>query len=261
MSEERELRLMLIKALTEKVGDPNWDGSAPQKLAALLLGDDWEPSAYESLARNLIRESTLTADEGLAREAVAVLERATEAYPEHQALAEMLVACYLRFGPEEKAQEALGTLEQLAPDSEIFRIRDTVDEEGARAFAAEVSQRVENAFRIAASGDSELRAPAVAELRHAVASFPRNRRYRELYAFALMCAGEQEALHQQAERLAAEVPDDHAAHFNLGQMFWRAGDPKRGRHHLDLSLRYAKSDEEKRDVAEQIATLERYCGG
>ena len=114
--DERRLRLLLIQSLRGKVGNPGWEGSAQASLARLLMGEDWAASLYDSLARNLIKESQLTGNENMAREAKAVLERGTKAYPEEPALLEMLVACYLRFGPEDELHDALATLKRLAPE-------------------------------------------------------------------------------------------------------------------------------------------------
>jgi tetratricopeptide (TPR) repeat protein len=255
--EERGLRRQLVQALRGKVGDPGWEGSLQASLARLMMGEEWEVSAYDSLARNLMKESMLVGDEGLAREALTVLERGTKAYPEEPALLEMLVACYLHSASEEKLDEALNTLKRLAPDSEVFRMLESTHDDSAREFAERMSQRIDRLVRTTNGKDLELRTAALADLRQIVARFPKNRRYRARYAFALMGAGEKEGALEQAERLADDAPPDHPTHFNLGQVFWHSGDPKRGRHHLELSLHYAESDDERRDVHQVVADLER----
>ena len=85
---------------------------------------------------------------------------------------------------------------------------------------------------------------------------PDNTAHRLRYAFALMVAGDNQAALQQAEVLAAFDSTDHAFHFNLGQVFWVAGDSKRGRAHLELALLYARDGDERRDVYEQLADFE-----
>jgi tetratricopeptide (TPR) repeat protein len=258
--EERRSRRQLIQALRRKVGDPNWENSAEAALCRLLMPDDWEVGAYDSLARGLIQESLLCGDEGLAREALAVLERGTKAYPENVSLLEMLVTCLLRFGPEDRLNTAVNTLRRLAPDSKVLRVVDSNDAESSRKFMEEMDERVVRLQQTATGQDPELRASALSELRRIVSSFPNHRGYREKYAFALLGAGEKPVALEQAKRLALDVPTNHPAHFNLGQIFWHAGDPERGRHHLELSLRYARSDEDRRDVREAVATCEHWYG-
>jgi len=258
--EERGLRRQLIQALRGKIGDPGWEDSAEASASRLLLGEEWEVNAYDSLARNLIKESTLTGDEDLAREALTVLERGTKAYPENASLLGMLVACYLRYGPEDRLNAALDTLKRLVPDSEVLRVLDSTNDESSREFLQEMDKRVHLLQQSATGEDPALRAAALADLRRIVANFPKNRGYREKYAFALLGAGEKAVALEQAERLARDVPANHPAHFNLGQVFWHSGDPERGRHHLELSLRYARSDDERRDVREAVATCEHWYG-
>jgi predicted Zn-dependent protease len=172
----------------------------------------------------------------------------------------MLVICYLRYGPEDRLNEALNTLRRLAPDSEVLRIYDSNDDESSREFIEEMDERVVRLRQTASGEDPELKAAAIADLRRIVAHFPKNRRYREIYAFALLGVGEKAVALEQAERLANDVPANHPAHFNLGQIFWHSGDPKRGRHHLKLSLHYAESDDDRRDVHEAVATCEHWYG-
>jgi hypothetical protein len=59
-----------------------------------------------------------------------------------------------------------------------------------------------------------------------------------------------------AEELAAEPDLTHAEDFNIGQVFWFA-DQQRGRAHLAAAYAKAANDEERRDVDEVIAILER----
>ena len=189
-----------------------------------------------------------------------ILERATNTYPENIACTEMLVACYFRFGPKDKLDVALAKLKQLAPDSKVVQVVDSVSEESAREFIEDMNKRVDRLFQIANGEDPELGAEALADLRRIIANFPKNRGYREKCAFALLGSGEKALALKEAERLAHDVPANHRAHFNLGQVFWHAGDPKRGRHYLELSMRYSQSDEEREDVCDAIATCEHWYG-
>jgi len=52
----------------------------------------------------------------------------------------------------------------------------------------------------------------------------------------------------------------HTFHFNLGQVSWLCGDAERGRHHLNLAMQYPGNDQEREDVRERIADLERTRG-
>jgi tetratricopeptide (TPR) repeat protein len=261
-AEERGLRLQRIQALRRLV-TPWPEGSLQATVARLYRGGEErkvEAFAYDSLARNLFQESKHTGDEDMAREALAVCERGTKAYPENAALFEGLVACYLRYGPEDRLNEALSTLKRLAPDSEVLRTLVSTKGESWREFIEEMNERVVRLWQIAKGEDPALKAAAIADLRRIVAQFPNNRVYREKYAWALLGVGEKVVALDQAERLANDVPANHPAHFNLGQIFWHSGDPKRGRHHLELSLHYAESDDDRRDVHEAVATCEHWYG-
>jgi lipopolysaccharide biosynthesis regulator YciM len=58
-----------------------------------------------------------------------------------------------------------------------------------------------------------------------------------------------------ADDLARRRPSTHELHFNLGQVYWMAGDPERGRQHLTLAATLARDDQERLDVVERVAQL------
>jgi hypothetical protein len=89
-----------------------------------------------------------------------------------------------------------------------------------------------------------------------VTTFPTNPNYRSVYAFALGLTGNKEEALTQAEIAAENAIEDHSLHFNLGQVFWMGGDDVRGRHHLELSIKFAATEEERQDALERIAYLE-----
>jgi hypothetical protein len=59
-----------------------------------------------------------------------------------------------------------------------------------------------------------------------------------------------------AEALEAESGLSHEEHFNIGQVFWHH-DEERGRAHLAAAYDKAATEQERRDVDEVIAMLER----
>jgi hypothetical protein len=59
-----------------------------------------------------------------------------------------------------------------------------------------------------------------------------------------------------AEALEGESGLSHEEHFNIGQVFWHH-DEGRGRGHLAAAYEKAATEQERRDVDEVIAMLER----
>ncbi|MGB5632742.1 MAG: hypothetical protein WBM86_08200, partial [Waterburya sp.] len=190
-------------------------------------------------------------------EAISVLEQGRQSFPDAVGILEYLANCYAHKDPDNRLdlEKVLDKLEKVAPDSPVLEIFRNTDDSENREF---LEQRLQQAHRLldqSQSEDPKLRTSALRELQKMINMAPNNSDYRVVYAFALTGTGQYEAALQQAQLVAAIAGESHEIHFNLGQIFWMCGDPDRGRHHLELSLHYARNDRQRQDVMERIADL------
>ena len=51
--------------------------------------------------------------------------------------------------------------------------------------------------------------------------------------------------------------DLHDVHFHLGQIFWICGDRARGRHHLELAVQFATTEEERKGAIQVLSDFEK----
>jgi len=127
--------------------------------------------------------------------------------------------------------------------------RDTSDWE------RDMSQRVHHLLGQVVGDDPNVRAPALSDLRRIVQQYPQNPDYRVHYGFALMVIGDREEAARQARILDSVDEPSHSFHFNLGQIFYYCGDRVKGRAHLELAVKYANDEQERRDAWELITYL------
>jgi tetratricopeptide (TPR) repeat protein len=216
------------------------------------------PENFIALARLLLLCGKVEPGGDWLSQATAVLEQGREVFPREKEMLELLVTVYLRDDPQERLPEILSRLEKIAPNSAVLESLVVRDEEAA-AFTERMLQRANELMRraIESKDDNDIREAALHDLGRIVATYPQNSGYRLIYAFTLMGVERRDAALQEAQKLAGTPNDSHSFHFNLGQIFWICGDPIQGRRHLDLAARYAQNEQERQDVRDRIAGLER----
>jgi hypothetical protein len=187
----------------------------------------------------------------------AALEAGVARYPDDVTLLELLVSAYLAGDPEQRLDETMRHLEKLAPDSPVFDVITQVSREDTSDWGHDMMLRVDRLLAQVAGDNPALRAPALSDLRRIVEQFPDNATYRVNYAFALMIVGEREEAMRQAKILDSLENASHSFHFNLGQIFHYCGDKAKGRVHLELAVKYASNEQERRDAWDRIADLEK----
>ena len=181
------------------------------------------------------------------------------AFPDDPRLLEMLIACYLRYDPNRRLGVATAELERIAPHSPVLQLIGNIDDDEARAFEERNAQRASKLMAAVCEPQNSqaVRDAALRDLSAIVAMYPENPNYRTTYAFALMGVGRYDDALAEARKLNNLPLESHTFHFNLGQVFWISGDSVRGRRHLELALEYASDDQERKDVRDRIADLER----
>jgi tetratricopeptide (TPR) repeat protein len=238
---DQKLRDLQIKSLRRAISSP-----------------ERTPENFIALAKLLLLRGKLESGGDWLSQATAVLEQGLEFFPGEKEILQLLVAAYLRDDPHERLPELLSQLEKSDPNSAVLESLVVRDEEAA-AFTEKMFQRANELMRraIESKDDNDVREAALQDLGRIVANYPQNSDYRLIYAFTLMGVGRREAALQEAQKLT-DMPDgSHNFHFNLGQIFWICGDPVQGRRHLDLALRYAQNEQERQDVRDRIAELQR----
>ncbi|HEY0464060.1 MAG TPA: hypothetical protein VGC79_07620 [Polyangiaceae bacterium] len=216
---------------------------------------DASAALYVRLARFWLRRGRMDGDPSSYPQVARLLEGARRHFPLEPAILEILISCYLRDDPEGMLDETMRELDRVDPDSDILKALSGVDEV-TPSTRAQVASRVDALFAQATQGEPASRHSALQGLRQIVANTPQNPAYREAYAFALLANDEHAQALEQARLLARGAGEGHAVHFNIGQIFWFAGDAERGRKHLDLASRYATSPEEQEEVLERVRYLE-----
>lgn len=239
--QDRQFRQLQVDSLRERIASSNASADDYEKLGRLLI--PMQQQGFETVSFNDI---------------ISLLEEGQQRFPKSVGILELLAYCYLKTDPMNRLESVLKKLEKEAPDSQVLRtIGASNDDAKVKAYLQQMRQRTQELWTKAQSQDPDLRMAAVQDMRKIVAMYPSNPEYRTLYAFMLgMVRQYQEAI-QQAELLAKEADDSYAVHMNLGQLFWVCGDQVRGRYHLELALKYAQNDEERRGAMERIADLSR----
>jgi Flp pilus assembly protein TadD len=93
-------------------------------------------------------------------------------------------------------------------------------------------------------------AQAAKELRQMYRHQRHNQELIAMLMFAEMALDNIDDAERLADALAALSPQDHAAHFNLAQVYWRAGRRADADRHFDVAYELATDDDERRDVVE-----------
>ena len=166
---------------------------------------------------------------------------------EHQLLIRQLTG-------DPRVHDSLRELERVRPDSPLLQA--FVEQPTDRQVLEETQARLARLFQDAVQSDPSTRAAALTDLGAEVARFPGEVQRRTAYALALMIAGRHDEAVEQASVGARLAGDDHAMHFNLGQVFLGAGKVKRARKHLLLARQYAVDDEERADADKLLARLD-----
>jgi len=131
-----------------------------------------------------------------------------------------------------------------------------LDDETGR-WSDDMNARAQQLLMEIQNGDAAQVEAALAELARIACGAPANWNYRLNYAFGLLIAGRSDDAVAEAGVLAEQDIPEHSFHFNLGQIFWGSGAVEQGRHHLGLALEYATTDEERQDVFDRLAELDR----
>jgi tetratricopeptide (TPR) repeat protein len=238
--QDRLLRQLQLDSLRERIqsGHPSVDN-------------------FQRLGRLLIEMHVSNPEQSWLDEAISILEQGRQLFPDAVGILEYLARCYLSKDPYNRLEEVVKKLEKVAPDSKVLEILGDIDDSQSREFQEQQRQRTHKLLELSQSKDPKLRTAALQELQKIVGMSPENPEYRGIYAFALGAAGQYEAAIHQAQLVADIAPETHEMHFNLGQIFWLCGDVDRGRHHLELSLKYAKNEQQRQDVMARIVDLSR----
>lgn len=235
---DEQLQQLQIASLRERIQSGEVSADDYQKLGKLLLLR--ERQGFEDVSLD---------------ETTAILEQGQKHFPEAEGVLELLIACYLRKDPQNRLKPVLKTLEKINPNSQLLQLVANIDDAERASYAQQMSRRMQELMMQVQAKDPELTKAAIEELRKIITMYPSNPDYRLTYAFALCIVGQCTEAMEQAELLDQNDIPSHTYHFNLGQIFWLCGDPLRGRQHLDLSIQYASTDEEKQDALERIAYL------
>jgi tetratricopeptide (TPR) repeat protein len=222
---------------------------------------DAQEDDYVQVAGLLLRQESagLPGAEGLTERGLQILEQGATKFPQSVPILEHLAGFYIRLpGFEQHYEKTLLQIEKLAPDSPVLEAMNTTDDE-AREISKRIDERAhELMHRILANrGDADLINASLKELRRIVSMFGQVPEYRKTYAFALMTSGRHDEARQEAEILATMAGDLDDVHFHLGQIFWICGDQARGRHHLELAVQFATTEEDRKDAIQVLSDLEK----
>lgn len=214
------------------------------------------PNHYHRLAFIYLQREQTPEPPATLAEITALLEEGLAKYPQSIDILELLALCYSRTRNDDRLEATLRSIERIDPDHRVLQIFQNQEEQAVEKYENEMNERAFSLLNQMQSQDQAIRQAALADLRSMVTMFPANGWYRSVYGLALALNGRKADAIRQAEIAAETAGEDHSTHFHLGQIFWNSGDPDRGRKHLELSHRYAGSDEERRDVSELIAHFE-----
>lgn len=204
------------------------------------------------LARLLFGLSLSGVEEHGYEQALMVLEPVLAENPRYVEALEIKVAALIYTGDGAGLDKALIDLERLAPDSNILELYERMrraEDSGERA-----PRHVSDLLRLASGTGPEADA-ALASLRERNLRLPDDEEYAVALMFAEIAQRRCAVAIELADDLARRRPSTHELHFNLGQVYWMAGDPERGRQHLTLAATLARDDQERLDVVERVAQL------
>jgi len=218
--------------------------------------DPVTPRHYIELSRLMMRLSKFEPGADLFRNAAQVLEDGLAVCIDRQEILEHLSFCYIHADPKQRMNAVVKELETIAPNSRILESLANVFREGGGSGSEGMAARVKMLMQQVVQEDEALSDAALRDMARIVDTYSCTTSYRLSYAFCLGMTGRTEEGLRQAERLEEVENREHGFHFNLGQIFWRSGDPARGRHHLELAVQYARSEQEKEDALDRIADLE-----
>lgn len=220
-----------------------------------VAADDATVTDRVRLANDLLALRSFPGAEETLDEAGGILEAAQEVEPQNAEVLERLVFVYA-LTRDGRLNDVLRQLEVVAPNSAVLaafaRSRKAADRESKAR-----REKAESLFQVAIT---RLRTPeadaALAALRQFVRRAPRSRYFRGMLLFGEYLNGNLAQAVALAEALEAEPGLSHEEHFNIGQVFWHH-DEERGRAHLAAAYDKAATEQERRDVDEVIAMLER----
>ncbi|GAB7193420.1 hypothetical protein NUM3379_41300 [Kineococcus sp. NUM-3379] len=184
-------------------------------------------------------------------EPLALLEDLHERLPREPEVLQLLALLYSGPRPGPRLHEVLLLLEDVEPDSPTLQALDGHRRGEAAERSAAGDARARELLVAAMEGGPGAEA-AVASLRALVQRFPDSLNRRSMLMFALLGVSDVEGALVEARWLEALPGPDHERHFNLGQVFWSAGDTERGAHHFAEAHRLARDDEQRRDVLEAV---------
>ncbi|MFG1990795.1 tetratricopeptide repeat protein [Actinoplanes sp. NPDC048988] len=190
-------------------------------------------------------------------EATAVLETARRAAPRHERTLELLTMAYLHAGRTEDWHRALRELEQVAPHSQVVELLGDQRDRDVEVFDRDQNDLLQVLTQRALSGDAE----AIETLRGQCRRNPGDRTRANLLMFAEMAHGDLDAAVRLADQLAALDDPGHSLHYNMAQVYWRAGRLADARRQLDLADRTAADAQDRAEAARLRASLEeKGCG-
>ena len=220
-----------------------------------VAGGDATVADRVRLTNDLLALRSFPGAEETLDEAGGVLEAALEAEPRNVGVLERLVFVYA-LSRDGRLNDVLRQLEVVAPYSPAL----TAFARSGKATDRESEawrEKAESLFHVAVT---RLRTPeaedALAALRQFVRRAPRSRKFRGMLMFGEYMNGNMAQAVALAEALEAESGLSHEEHFNIGQVFWHH-DEERGRAHLAAAYDKAATEQERRDVDEVIAMLDR----
>lgn len=214
---------------------------------------------YQAAARKHMRAHSVNGDVRSLHAAERAISDGLTAFPDAPELLEFRVVVSLKLGDDAAANDAALRLEKVAPDSPVvaeMRQLSRLDDETGR-WSDDMNARAQQLMMEIQNGDTARVDAALAELAKIAAGAPANKKYRLNYAFGLLIAGRSDNALAEAVMLAEQEIQEHSFHFNLGQIFWGCGAVEQGRHHLGLALEYATNNEERQDVFDRLAELDR----
>jgi tetratricopeptide (TPR) repeat protein len=228
-----------------------------RSLRGRVAGGRATASDFVNLGRLILKQSTLEGRLDLFDEAAQTLQKGAAAFPHDVAMLELLLFCHVRAGRDTDVDAVSLRLEKIDPHSSVLAQLRASRDVDAEAWSRKMAARCQHLLGVISNGTSDEKEAALTELQRISAGAPANVNYRVSYAFGLIIVGKRTEALAEAMALDTIERPEHAFHFNLGQVLWGTGDPARGRRHLNLAIEYATSDEERRDVHERIADLER----
>jgi tetratricopeptide (TPR) repeat protein len=186
-----------------------------------------------------------------------LLEQVNAEDPQNVEALELLALCYLKTGHEGKLNATLRELERLAPDSRIWQVLDRpIPDAAVDAHTRNIRARTSRLFEEVQGGGPGADA-ALESLRTLSRQFPGNMTCHEAAMWALTMTGHVDEGLVHAEWIAQQPDLGHGSHFNVGQIFWHAGQHERAEHHLLEAFHLAADQQEAADAIQMLQYLRR----